>query len=109
MIEHGRVHFMSKKELVYHGWVCVEKDGPASNDSVWAEWHEPDGTLTRSEIFYGASGAVQALEFWDKRVGKPIKLLATPTAPCRSAGRPQAHKGAQAASDRVDRSLCVCG
>jgi hypothetical protein len=67
---------MSKeKKLTYHGWIVREPQGDGFKDKFHAEYMEANGE--RRTACYSTSPA-EVIEWWDKRIGKQIKLLSTP-------------------------------
>lgn len=71
---------------VYHGWIIVEEGGEGLLDVITVEWNEGDSRkrFTAQNTVWdggtgngwrGNSGAARAVEWWDAKVGKPIKLL----------------------------------
>lgn len=56
----------------YHGWIVVTHS-PGYNDTFHVEWVENNERRQRS-----MSSAAEAVEWWDKRVGKPVKLVQLP-------------------------------
>lgn len=68
-----RVEMLGKQvREVYHGWVVVEKQ-PGFMDRIFAEYYDGD---ERKRVYF--QSATEAIEWWDRHVGKPVRLLATP-------------------------------
>lgn len=66
------------KEKKYHGWVIVESGGNGFKEYVSVEWQNLDGRHRHQEDNWrGESGCAKAVEWWDKKVGSPIKLEPT--------------------------------
>lgn len=66
------------KKIVYHGWIVRERSIGGPKDSYHAEWTEKkDGKEERhfSEVFYSSA---KMIDWWDAKVGKPVRLLNTP-------------------------------
>ena len=60
----------------YHGWVLVEPMGPGLNDRIYVEYGSGDDR-TKTDKGYGNSGCAAAIEWWEKKLGQPIKLEPT--------------------------------
>ena len=62
----------------YHGWIVVAEPEPGYRPSVTVEWNE-DGERKREVMgLKGNSGCAQAIEWWYRKMGKPIKLEKLP-------------------------------
>lgn len=59
--------------VTYHGWIVVESS-PGYKDRFYAEYTE-HGERKTSESF---TSPAQVVEWWDKRVGEPVKLVQLP-------------------------------
>lgn len=65
-----------KKKPTYHGWIVVERGGGHLRDSFHCEYYNKDGQKVRfSDPFYNPADAI---EWFEKRLGKTIRLLSTP-------------------------------
>jgi hypothetical protein len=62
---------VAPKDKIFHGWILVEKGDKTYRDTFVAEWRDNNGTH-RSPEFYSPS---EVVEFWDKKIGKPVSLL----------------------------------
>lgn len=116
---------MSKE--TWHGWIVVTKsEGYA--DHFHVEYVDDSG-VRRREL--DTTSPAECIEWWDKRLKKPIKLIATPLGAYRvyteeipttaepDQSHPQAyiscagcgHSGAQhiPGSDKILRACCLCG
>lgn len=62
------------RDRTYHGWILVESGGEGFKDYIYIEYD--DGTPERYRRLLGRaeSGCAVAVEWWDKKVGKPVKL-----------------------------------
>jgi hypothetical protein len=59
----------------YHGWILVEDGGKDYKDFIYTEYTNKDGDRIRTVMTSrGESGCAEAVEWWDKQVGQPIKL-----------------------------------
>lgn len=61
----------------YHGWIVLEEPAPGMNPPVYVEHDCQNGERYRSQKGWGNSGATQAVEWWEQRIGKPILLEPT--------------------------------
>jgi hypothetical protein len=69
---------------IYHGWILVEDGGPGYKDYIRVEWSDEVGRHSfgghgshdggTGNGWRGESGAARAVEWWDKKIGSPIKL-----------------------------------
>lgn len=76
-------HDPPKKQKVrrYHGWILQEDGGPGYKDYFTVEWTNENGHRDTYQGFNespigwrGQSGAAQACEWWEKKLGKTIQL-----------------------------------
>jgi hypothetical protein len=60
----------------YHGWILVESGGRDLKDFIYIEYTDEKGNRIRKEMANrGNSGAAEAVEFWDKKIGfQAVKL-----------------------------------
>jgi hypothetical protein len=61
----------------YHGWIVVEEVSEGMKPPVYAEWVDESGERRKEFRGYGESGCASAVEWWDERLKKPIKLEPT--------------------------------
>jgi hypothetical protein len=57
----------------YHGWIVRVSQGEGFNPHWRCEWRE--GEERKARVFVRET---EAIEFFDQRVGEPIKLMDTP-------------------------------
>lgn len=70
------------KQRVYYGWIIVSDGGPGMNTVITVEYTDGkdirksyDGKDEPGEIgWYGERGCALAVEWWDRKVGKPVQL-----------------------------------
>jgi hypothetical protein len=59
----------------YHGWILVESGGRDLKDFIYIEYTDEQGKRIRKLMENrGNSGAAEAVEFWDRKVGQSVKL-----------------------------------
>lgn len=61
---------MSKE--TWHGWIVVKRE------EGYADQFFVEHRTESSRFTLRMSSPAEAVEWWDKKVGKPVKLLATP-------------------------------
>lgn len=61
----------------YHGWVVVEDPAPGYNPEVKVEYVAADGKRHTKAMGFGNGGCTEAINWWDKRLGKITKLEPT--------------------------------
>lgn len=61
---------------VYHGWVVRQDNGDGKLPSYFAEFKAVEGQGLQR--VYTGDSAAKAVQFWDDRIGQPVKLLPTP-------------------------------
>lgn len=66
---------MKTFKRIYHGWVVKVDNGKDFNPTFKAEWEENGKRLT---ALHDNFNPVSVIEFWDKKVGSPVKLEPTP-------------------------------
>jgi len=87
----------SKPETVFHGWIVRESGGDGYRDVFYAKWRE-DGKEQQTGMERGWRDPVPAIEFWDNKVGQPVKLMETPIGAFRVYTESPATPGATAAT-----------
>lgn len=74
---------MEDEKKVYYGWILVEDGGEGFKEYVSVEWNEGDerkrfrGSSGLEDGWRGESGCALAVEWWDRKIGKNIKLEPT--------------------------------
>lgn len=65
--------------MKYHGWIVREEQGKGFNPIFYAELisTDPKDNGERIRPFKSYSPAA-VVDWWDKKVGKPVKLIDTP-------------------------------
>jgi hypothetical protein len=61
-------------ERKWYGWIIVEPGGEGFKDFIYVEWMENDVRRKQEMPNRGESGAAQAVEWWDRKVGQSIRL-----------------------------------
>lgn len=63
----------------YHGWLLVEARGAGYNDAIKVEYTSADGKRRSKDFGYGQGGCVDAIEWWDSKIGAKGAAKLEPT------------------------------
>lgn len=64
-----------KRTRTNHGWILKEDGGAGFKATIYVEWVDGQGKRCHKQMErYGEMGAAEAVEFWEKKLGQPIKL-----------------------------------